>query len=86
MITFGIIYFFYETWYHKKDSKLKKNYYCVVRGVIHLFGEWKQNLSLIVSFPAFIVSFVKSFPKKTPTKVEVKNVGAKGFEPLTPWV
>ena len=24
--------------------------------------------------------------KKTPTKVEVKNVGAKGFEPLTPWV
>ena len=25
-------------------------------------------LALIISFPAFIVSFVKSFPQKTPTK------------------
>ena len=24
--------------------------------------------------------------KKPQLKVEVKNVGAKGFEPLTPWV
>ena len=134
-ISFGVIYFFYETWYHisydQSNLALTADYISVFllliagivnlkskRGIGLLCGAWGYTscimfrafiwrmeaiwveelpnyetlqvkvliLALIVSFPAFIVSFVKSFPQKTPTKVEVKNVGAKGFEPLTPWV
>ena len=112
-ISFGIIYFFYETWYHISQNQsnlaLTADYISVLllliagtvnlrskKGIGLLCGAWGYTsciifrafiwrmeaiwveelpnyetlqvkvliLSLIVSFPAFIVSFVKSFPQK----------------------
>ena len=112
-ISFGIIYFFYETWYHISQNQsnlaLTADYIIVflllIAGIVNLrstkgtgllCGAWGYTsciifrafiwrmeaiwveelpnyetlqvkvliLSLIVSFPAFIVSFVKSFPQK----------------------
>ena len=114
-ITFGIIYFIYETWYHISYEQsylaLTADYISVflllIAGIVNLkskkgigllCGAWGYTscimyrafiwrvvamsvdelpnyetltckvliLALIVSFPAFIVSFVKSFPQKNP--------------------
>tara|TARA_Y100001954_G_scaffold169903_1_gene180645 strand:- start:186 stop:560 length:375 start_codon:yes stop_codon:yes gene_type:complete len=114
-IIFGIIYFFYESWYHiefgQSNLALTADYISVLllliagivnlrlkKGIGLLCGAWGYTscimyrafiwrmeaicvdelpnyetlqvkvliLALIVSFPAFIVSFVKSFPKKIP--------------------
>ena len=112
-ITFGIIYFFYETWYHnlydQSNLALTADYIGVflllIAGIVNLkskkgigllCGAWGYTssimyrafiwrieairvnelpnyetlqvkvliLALIVSFSAFIISFVKSFPQK----------------------
>jgi len=114
-ISFGIIYFFYETWYHisydQSNLALTADYISVflllIAGIVNLRSKkgigllcgawgytscilfrafiWRMEaiwvdelpnyetlqvkvliLALIVSFPAFIVSFVKSFPQKNP--------------------
>ena len=114
-ITFGIIYFIYETLYHisydQSNLALIADYISIllllIAGVVNLrtnkgigllCGAWGYTscimfrafiwrmeaiwleelpnyenlqvkvliLALIVSFPAFIVSFVKSFPQKNP--------------------
>ena len=113
-IIFGVIYFFYETWYHisfdQSNLALSADYISVFllifagitnlrlnQGIGLLCGAWGYTscimyrafiwrmeaiwaeelpnyetlqvkvliLALIVSFPAFIISFVKSFPNKT---------------------
>ncbi len=114
-ITFGIIYFIYETLYHisydQSNLALIADYISILllliagmvnlrtnKGIGLLCGAWGYTscimfrafiwrmeamwidelpnyetlqfkvliLALIVSFPAFIVSFVKSFPQKNP--------------------
>ena len=113
-IVFGLIYFFYETWYHisydQSTLNLTADYISVFllcfagitnlrlkKGMGLLCGAWGYTfcimyrafiwrmdaleaqdlenhetlvlkvliLALIVSFPAFIISFIKSFPEKT---------------------
>ena len=114
-ITFGIIYFIYEIWYHisynQSNLALSADYISILllliagivnlrskKGIGLLCGAWGYTssimyrafiwrieaiwvdelpnyetlqvkvltLSLIVSFSAFIISFVKSFPQKNP--------------------
>ena len=114
-ITFGIIYFIYETWYHisynQSNLALSADYISILllliagivnlrskKGIGLLCGAWGYTssimykafiwrieaiwvdelpnyetlqvkvliLALIVSFSAFIISFVKSFPQKNP--------------------
>lgn len=115
-LIFGVVYFFYETWYHisydQSSLALTADYISVFlllfagivnlrikKGIGLLCGAWGYTfcimyrafiwrieaieaqelphyeylqvkvliLALIVSFPAFIVSLVKSFPNKNPT-------------------
>ena len=80
-ITFGIIYFCYETWYHnlydQSNLALTADYISVflllIAGIVNLKS--KRGIGLLcgawgytscIMFRAFIVSFVKSFPQKNP--------------------
>ena len=115
-IIFGLVYFFYETWYHisfdQSNLALTADYISVFllifagttnlrskQGIGLLCGAWGYTfcimyrafiwrmealeaqalenhetmvlkvliLALIVSFPAFVISLIRCFPKKTST-------------------
>ena len=115
-ITFGLVYFFYETWYHisfdQSNLALTADYISVFllifagtinlrskQGIGLLCGAWGYTfcimyrafiwrmealevqalenhetivlkvliLALIVSFPAFVISLIRCFPKRTST-------------------
>lgn len=115
-ILFGLVYFFYETWYHisydQSNLALSADYISVFllifagitnlrskQGIGLLCGAWGYTfcimyrafiwrmeaiwaeqlpnyetlqvkvliLALIVSFPAFIISLIRCFPKRTST-------------------